>query len=74
MNLTQDTLAPLIHDHDHDTGAQLDPLLAGLVLTPQELADLATLLLITANRIDYGAPRLVMWAVIRCWSVSSWCC
>jgi hypothetical protein len=54
MNLTQDTLAPLIHDHD--SGAQLDPLLAGLVLSPQHLADLATLLLITANRIDYGDP------------------
>ncbi len=54
MNLTQDTLAPLIHDYDG--GAQLDPILAGLVLTPQELADLATLLLMTANRIDYGDP------------------
>ena len=52
MNLTQDTLAPLIHDRDG--GAQLDPILAGLVLSPQELADLATLLLTTANRIDYG--------------------
>ena len=54
MELTQDTLAPLIHDHDH--GAQLDPILTGLGLSPQELADLATLLLITANRIDYGVP------------------
>ena len=54
MNLTQDTRAPLIHDHDG--GAQLDPILAGLVLSPQELADLATLLLITANRIGYGNP------------------
>ena len=50
MNLTQNTLAPLIHDHD--SGAQLDPRLAGLVLSRQELADLATLLLIAANRID----------------------
>ena len=54
MELTQDTLAPLIHDHNG--GAKLDPILVGLVLSPQELADLATLLLITANRIDYGDP------------------
>jgi hypothetical protein len=54
MNLTQDTLAGLIHDHDG--GAQLDPIVAGLVLSPQELADLATLLLMAANRIDFGDP------------------
>jgi hypothetical protein len=54
MELTQQHLGNLIHDHDG--GAQLDPILAGLVLSPQELADLATLLLITANRIDYGDP------------------
>ena len=52
--LTQQHLDNLIHDHDG--GAQLDPIVVGLVLLPQELADLATLLLITANRIDYGDP------------------
>ena len=55
MELTQQHLSDLIHDHDG--GAQLDPLLVGLSLPPQELADLATLLLITANRIDFGDPR-----------------
>ena len=50
MKLTQQHLGNLIHGHDG--GAQLDPLLTGLVLSPQELADLATLRLVTANRID----------------------
>ena len=54
MELTQQQLGNLIHDHDG--GAQIDPIVAGLVLSPQELADLATLLLITAGRIDYGNP------------------
>ncbi len=52
MELTQQHLGNLIHDHDG--GAQLDPILTGLVLSPQELADLATLLLTTDNRIDSG--------------------
>ncbi len=54
MELTQDALAPLIHDRNG--GAQLDPILVGLVLSPRELAGLATLLLMTASRIDYGDP------------------
>ncbi|MCH9801051.1 MAG: hypothetical protein K0U62_05865 [Actinomycetia bacterium] len=54
MELTQQHLDNLIHDQDG--GAQLDPMVAGLVLSPQELADLATLLRMTANRIDYGDP------------------
>jgi hypothetical protein len=37
MELTQDTLDGLIYDHDG--GAQLDPILASLVLSPQELAN-----------------------------------
>jgi hypothetical protein len=54
MEITQQQLGNLIHDHDGD--AQLDPILTGLVLSPRELADLAALLLMTANRIDYGNP------------------
>ena len=54
MELTQQHLDNLIHDHDG--GAQLAPILTGLVLSPQELADLATPLLMTTNPIDYGNP------------------
>jgi hypothetical protein len=55
MELTHAQLGNLIPDCDG--GAQLDPLLTGLVLSPQELADLATLSLATANHIDYGNPN-----------------
>jgi len=68
-DLTQQHLGNLIHDRDG--GAQLDPLLTGLVLSPQELADLATLLLITASRIDYGDPG--WWPGLRFpWPAGRW--
>ena len=54
MELTQDTLAGLIYDQDDSV--RLDPALTMLTLAPQELADLATLLLMTANRIHYDDP------------------